>query len=102
MTQRDQVLRSRIGLIGRGGYPAQPDLLLYGLAGLEFGHFAYPDEASVLDGDNGVWALGFTTGAGAEWKLTNHWSLRGEYRYLHFGFGRSDSRGSNRSLPRRL
>ena len=91
ITQREQVLGSRIALIGRGGYLVQPDLLLYGLAGLEFGHFAYPDEFSIRGGDNGVLALGFTVGAGAEWKLTDHWSLRGEYRYLRFGFTRGDS-----------
>jgi opacity protein-like surface antigen len=30
-------------------------------------------------------------GAGAELKLTDRWSLRGEYRYARYGFSRSDS-----------
>ena len=35
----DPRLRFRTGLVGRAGFLARPDLLLYGLAGLEFGHF---------------------------------------------------------------
>lgn len=90
-TEHLQLLRSRIGLIGRAGFLAQPDLLLYGLGGLEFGHFTDQDlfQSRFQGADGGIWATGYTLGAGAEWKLSDHWSLRGEYRYLHFGFTRS-------------
>jgi opacity protein-like surface antigen len=96
--EHPQLLRSRIGLIGRAGFLARPDLLLYGLAGLEFGHFTDPDFFQLQGADGGTWAIGHTVGAGAEWKLSDHWSPRGEYRYLHFGFTRgaqSQSSGTN-------
>ena len=37
---------------------------------------------------------GYTAGAGAELKLTNHWSLRGEYRYMHFNVERDEATSS--------
>ncbi len=35
-------------------------------------------------GKNGKWVAGYTVGAGGELKLNQNWSLRAEYRYLHF------------------
>ena len=29
--------------------------------------------------------LGWTVGGGAEWAVSDHWSIRGEYRYSEFG-----------------
>jgi opacity protein-like surface antigen len=90
----DQQLRSRVGLIGRIGFLARPDMLLYGLGGLEFGHFTLPDGADPFGGNNNKWVAGYTAGAGGEVKLTDNWSLRTEYRYLHFGFHRSTATSS--------
>jgi len=87
--QFQQSLRSWAGLVGRAGYLATPNLLLYGLAGVEFGHFAYVDSSNSAGGDDGKWAYGYTAGAGAELKLTDRWSLRGEYRYMRFDVDRS-------------
>jgi opacity protein-like surface antigen len=94
VTERQQLLRSQVGLIGRAGFLASPNLLLYGLGGLTLGNFNYPDNdfSQLVGGENGTWAVGYTAGAGAELKLTDRWSLRGEYRYTRFGFSRSDSR----------
>jgi len=92
-----QTLRSRAGLIARAGFLATDSLLLYGLAGAEFGHFAFLDGTDPLGGDDGKWAFGYTVGAGGELKLTDRWSLRGEYRYLRFGLDRS-SRSSSGSI----
>ena len=36
-------LRSMVGVVGRAGFLATPNLLLYGLGGLALGHFKYPD-----------------------------------------------------------
>jgi opacity protein-like surface antigen len=92
--EMQQQLRSRFGLIGRVGFLARPNLLLYGLGGLELGHFAYPDNNDILGGQNSKWVAGYTAGAGAELKLTNHWSLRGEYRYMHFNVERNEATSS--------
>jgi opacity protein-like surface antigen len=86
-----QQLRSTVGLIGRAGFLATPDLLLYGLAGAEFGHFVYPNGRDAIGGENGKWVAGYTAGAGGELRINDHWSLRGEYRYLHFDVNRSES-----------
>ncbi|MCA1525240.1 outer membrane protein [Bradyrhizobium yuanmingense] len=94
IVQSNQQLRSRVGLIGRVGFLARPDLLLYGLGGLEFGHFTFADGADPFGGDNNKWVTGYTVGAGGELKLTGNWSLRGEYRYLNFGFNRSAATSS--------
>ncbi|WP_157784004.1 outer membrane protein [Bradyrhizobium yuanmingense] len=94
IVQSNQQLRSRVGLIGRVGFLARPDLLLYGLGGLELGHFTFADGADPFGGDNNKWVTGYTVGAGGELKLTGNWSLRGEYRYLNFGFNRSAATSS--------
>ncbi|TGN84336.1 hypothetical protein EOW77_0023125 [Bradyrhizobium yuanmingense] len=95
--QSNQQLRSRVGLIGRLGFLARPDLLLYGLGGLELGHFTFADNDDPFGGDNNKWVAGYTVGAGGELKLTGNWSLRGEYRYLNFGFNRSAAARSTAS-----
>ena len=80
-----------VGAIGRVGYLVTPKVLLYGLGGLELGHFTYPDSDDRFGGKNGKWVAGYTVGAGGEWKVTDRWSLRGEYRYLHFNVNRNDA-----------
>ena len=67
-------------------------MLLYGLAGLEFGHFIFPDADDTFGSANRNWALGYTAGAGLEARYDDHWSLRAEYRYLHFATARSEVR----------
>ncbi len=91
----NQQLRSMVGLIGRVGFLATPDLLLYGLGGVEFGHFAYATGRTGIGGNNGKWVPGYTAGAGAELRITDHWSLRGEYRYMHFDVDRTENIASN-------
>jgi opacity protein-like surface antigen len=95
--ENDQQLRSRVGLIGRVGYLVTPNVLLYGLGGLELGHFTYPDGDDRFGGKNGKWVAGYTAGAGGEVKLTDNWSLRGEYRYLHFGVNRNEASSSSQT-----
>jgi opacity protein-like surface antigen len=90
----NQKLGSAVGLIARAGFLATPELLLYGLGGVEFGHFVYTS-VSGAGGDNGKWVAGPTAGAGAELKINDHWSLRGEYRYMHFDVERNESRPSS-------
>ena len=98
-TDYQQTLRSRAGLIARAGFLATENLLLYGLAGAEFGHFAFLDGTDPIGGDDAKWAFGYTAGAGGELKLTDRWSLRGEYRYLRFGPDRNDGNSTSSSQP---
>ena len=90
-----QLLRSRAGLIGRAGLLATPNLLVYGLGGAEFGHFTFQDSVDQVGGAYGKWAFGYTAGAGAELKLTERWSVRGEYRYTRFNLDRQATFVSN-------
>jgi opacity protein-like surface antigen len=95
--ENNQRLRSMVGAIGRVGYLVTPRVLLYGLGGLELGHFTYPDSEDRFGGKNGKWVAGYTVGAGGEVKLTDNWSLRGEYRYLHFGVNRNEASSSSQT-----
>jgi opacity protein-like surface antigen len=91
---RDQ-LRSNLGVIARAGFLVTPDALLYGLGGLALGHFVYPDGTDPFGGKNGKWVAGYTVGAGGELKLNQNWSLRAEYRYLHFDVERGEETASS-------
>ncbi len=77
-------------MIGRVGYLVTPDILLYGLGGLALGHFVEPGGGEGGGGGrSNKWVAGYTAGAGGEVRLNEHWSLRAEYRYLHFDMNRS-------------
>ena len=97
---RNDQLRSNFGAIARVGYLVTPDVLVYGLGGLALGHFVYPDSRDNFGGKNGKWVAGYTAGAGGEVKLTDNWSLRAEYRYLHLDVKRDETVPS--SAPRWL
>jgi outer membrane immunogenic protein len=64
---------------GRVGW-AQDRLILYGTAGVAFGHVTTPP----LETLNG-WRTGWTAGAGLEYALPHNWSARVEYRYADLG-----------------
>jgi opacity protein-like surface antigen len=89
--ERNDQLRSNFGLIGRAGYLVTPDILLYGLGGLALGNFVYPDGRDIVGGKNSKWVAGYTAGAGGEVRLNDNWSLRAEYRYLHFDVERNEA-----------
>ncbi|ARN81065.1 TonB-dependent siderophore receptor [Methylocystis bryophila] len=103
-------------LRGRAGY-AFGRLLPYVTGGLAVGHFgtqsdlaggasstpgAYLPPTYVGFATHGLdWTtrLGWTVGGGAEWAVSDHWSIRGEYRYSEFG---SVSDTPNVALPATL
>ncbi len=89
--ERNDRLRSMLALVGRAGWLVTPDALLYGLGGVAFGHFAYPDSDDFFGGRNSKWQVGWTVGAGVEGRLTRNWLLRAEYRYVRFNIDRSES-----------
>jgi opacity protein-like surface antigen len=84
-------LRSMFALVGRAGFLATPHMLFYGLAGATIGNFVIPDSQDPRGGDRSQWEFGYTVGAGLEHKLNQHWSIRAEYRYVHFEVDRSAS-----------
>jgi opacity protein-like surface antigen len=78
---------------GRLGYLIFPNWLLYGTAGISWGHANLTSDLNfpALGGTSSTTALlsefGWVAGGGLEWKLADHWLLRGEY--LHYDFGKA-------------
>jgi opacity protein-like surface antigen len=80
---------------GRLGYLIFPNWLLYGTAGMGWGHFrlnttdtfAIPGFTSVASNTQFANQFGWVAGVGLEWKFWDHWLLRGEW--LHYDFGRT-------------
>ncbi|WP_258761941.1 outer membrane protein [Bradyrhizobium arachidis] len=78
---------------GRAGFLATPDILLYGLAGYSqmrinnwnLNYAVLGGGPSFTVQEPALTAYGYTVGAGAEYRLANNWSLRGEYRYVGLG-----------------
>jgi opacity protein-like surface antigen len=79
---------------GRLGYLIFPNWLLYGTAGIGWGHFrlntsdtfSIPGFTSVTSATSYANEFGWVVGAGLEWRFWDHWFLRGEW--LHYDFGR--------------
>jgi outer membrane immunogenic protein len=75
---------------GRVGYLIFPNWLLYGTAGIGWGHSRYTLTASApgefFSDTSDVNQFGWVAGVGLEWKFWDHWLLRGEW--LHYDFGR--------------
>ena len=65
--------------------------MLYGTAGVAWGHITSPPLAS-LDG----WRTGWTVGAGIEHALPRNWSAKVEYRYTDLGRASSSTPSSIR------
>jgi outer membrane immunogenic protein len=75
-------LRGRLGL-------AFDRFLVYATGGLAYGDF---EASTTISGIGSVWTgsaggdrWGYVVGAGAEYALTNNWSVRGEYLYVDLG-----------------
>lgn len=104
-------LQSMFSFVGRAGYLAKPNTLLYALVGGTEGNFVLVENNSggAAGGGGGAtgnklnqWQLGLTAGGGIEYKLSEHWSLLGEYRYLHFSFNQSGSLTSSSNTSNQL
>jgi outer membrane immunogenic protein len=77
---------------GRFGWLATPFVLLYATGGAAFAEIDTVDSAinlsnpaefiSVSGSDTRV---GWTAGAGVEWKFAQHWSVRAEYLFVNLG-----------------
>lgn len=69
----------------RAGY-AFDRFMPYVAGGVAFAHFRFEelDEGSFNSSASGT-LTGWTIGAGAEYAVTDNWTLRGEYRYTQYG-----------------
>ena len=80
---------------GRLGYLIFPNWLLYGTAGIGWGHSRMNETAFVVGAPtttafqrSEINEFGWVVGAGVEFKFWNNWLLRGEW--LHYDFGRTN------------
>jgi opacity protein-like surface antigen len=86
---------------GRLGYLIIPNWLLYGTAGIGWGHeritstgvFAPPGVTLQSSVTTDLNMFGWVAGVGLEWKFWDHWLLRGEW--LHYDFGKVTSPNNN-------
>lgn len=76
---------------GRLGWAVNNNLLAYATGGLAVTHLSAANSYSDAGGavGVGVWnasatKAGWTVGAGVEYSLSQHWSARAEYLYVHF------------------
>jgi outer membrane immunogenic protein len=74
---------------GRLGFTPFCRLLLYGTGGLAFGHTEYSGNTAFPNidypGRADETSVGWTAGGGAEYAISQHWSVKAEYLYLDFG-----------------
>lgn len=71
---------------GRLGYAVLPDLLAYGTGGFGWAHSVFNGGAGAgFNGDESLSQIGWTAGAGLEYKYSGDWMVRVEY--LHYSFG---------------
>src|SRR5262249_7975944 len=82
-------------VVGRVGWLYDPQTLLYALGGVTFGNFVLPDSENPVGRKRSQWEVGYTVGAGGEYRISRNWSLRGEYRYLFFEVDRGQLSASN-------
>src|SRR6266446_7335702 len=108
---RDVKIDSLASARGRLGYLILPNWLLYGTAGIGWGHERINTTSTVLTTNVGLTAgdlffqnndfnkFGWVAGVGLEWKFwpgSNSWLLRGEW--LHYDFGRSGRDNFNTTI----
>ena len=98
---RDKKIDELASARGRLGYLIFPNLLLYGTAGIGWGHeristtglFAPGVPVFQASETSELNEFGWVAGVGLEWKFFNNWLLRGEW--LHYDFGRVTNPNNN-------
>ncbi len=95
-TQLNTTAESELRYLGtvraRLGYTPVDRLLVYATGGLAYGDVRTTTSVLGVQAGGLQWAgsksdmkVGYTVGAGAEYALTNNWTLRGEYLYYDLG-----------------
>jgi outer membrane immunogenic protein len=89
-------------LRGRIGYLPEPNLMIYGTAGLAYGQEKGKFTSSVSSGstlvevfpyDISKRALGYALGGGCEWAVNRNWSFKADYTYIRL------STNTNQTIP---
>jgi outer membrane immunogenic protein len=107
-SESDGVFTTNVDWFGtlraRFGYVADR-FLVYGTGGLAYGsvetNYSYafegasPARRDLLSGGVSETSWGWTVGAGTEYALNEHWSLKGEYLYVNLGGGGGSMTNSN-------
>jgi outer membrane immunogenic protein len=99
---RDKKIDELASARGRLGYLIFPNWLLYGTAGIGWGHERISTTGSFIpqgvllaqaSQNSELNMFGWVAGVGLEWKFWDHWLLRGEW--LHYDFGRVTDPNNN-------
>jgi outer membrane immunogenic protein len=94
---RDHKVDELASARGRLGYLILPPLLLYGTAGIGWGHerttFTQIDPTFVTSLTTESNHFGWVAGVGLEWMIWNNWLLRAEW--LHYDFGKITDPNNN-------
>src|SRR5882762_953446 len=102
---RDKKIDELASARGRLGYLIFPNWLLYGTAGIGWGHERISTTGSFIpqgvllaqaSQNSELNMFGWVAGVGLEWKFWDHWLLRGEW--LHYDFGRVTDPNNNFAL----
>jgi outer membrane immunogenic protein len=86
---------------GRIGWTASPALLLYATGGLAYGqvqsasNFLFTLGGDTYAGSTDTTRVGYTVGAGGEYKFSPNWSVKAEYLYVDLGRESYTSRCTN-------
>lgn len=78
-------IKNVISLRGKVGYAVQPDLLVYGMAGVARADVDYKLTAAGAEESDGYKKTGYVVGLGVEKQINDRWSVTGEYEYANFG-----------------
>lgn len=78
-------MKYAVGLKGQLGYLVTPETMVYGSVGATHGKFdvAYDGPGGTVNDDFSK--TGYSLGLGVERKLTDAWSVRGDYEFMNFG-----------------
>lgn len=74
-------IKNVLALRMKTGYAVQPDLLVYGIAGIARADIEYKQNGA----DDSYKKTGYIVGLGAEKMINDKWSITGEYEYANFG-----------------
>lgn len=82
-------IKNVLALRMKTGYTVQPDLLVYGIAGVARADVEYRAGATIggetVSENMDFKKTGYVVGFGAEKKINDKWSITGEYEYANFG-----------------